>query len=157
MAHSYFGYVVWEADRDDQWISEAFSEVAAGRVIELLKDKGEYRKLVNVWRERGKDASSRAPIALANELASPPGNAGVAQQLSRDRAFLIYFKGASLLTKIREEVGDDTFFTVLKSFLRSFEKRPAVTTEQFVGLLGYVTKKDWAPWFERHYWGSEMP
>lgn len=157
MAHSYFGYVVWDADRDDQWISEAFSEVAAGRVIEMLKDKGEYRKLANVWRERGKDASGRAPIAFANELAVPPGNSGAAGELFRDRTYLVYFKGAALLTKIREEVGDDAFFTVLKSFLRSFEKRPAVTTEQFVGLLGYVTKKDWAPWFERHYWGSEMP
>lgn len=154
IAHSYFGYVVWSADWADQWIDETFAEVAAGRAIEELRDKGEFKRLANVWRDRGREASGKAPIFYANELRAKPGSGST---IRTDRAYLVYFKGAMLLETIRKEVGEDAYFTILKSFLRSFEKKPAVTTEQFVGLLSYVTKKDWKPWFDRYYYGFENP
>ena len=74
-----------------------------------------------------------------------------------DRTNLVYSKGAILLHTLRQELGDDLFFTTLRSFLRSFEKRGTVTTDDFVALLGFVTKKDWKPWFEKYYYGTEMP
>lgn len=156
VAHSYWGGAVWAANRSDQWMEESFAEISAGRALEVLKDKADYKQLVNIWRTRGKDSASTAPIPQANELAAK-ASPGAADTILLDRQNLVYFKGATLLVALRKELGDDTFFTVLKSFVRSFEKRPAVTTRQFIGLLDYVTKKEWTPWFEKYYWGYEVP
>lgn len=156
IAHSWWGYGVWGATQNDQWIEEAFAEISAGRLLEEMKDKADYTRLANVWRTRAKDASNLAPIALANDVTRKVEMFD-SSDLYADRFTLTYFKGSVLLLHIRREVGDDAFFTVLKSFQRSFEKKPAVTTDQFIGLLSFVTKKDWKPWFERTYYGFEMP
>ncbi len=156
MAHSYFGYVVHGATEGDQWIEESFSEAASSYAIEVLKDKSEAKRLHNIWRDRAKEATKVAPISFANDLASKISTSGD-DDVPRDRAFLVYWKGATVLQSMREQVGDDAFFTVLRSFLRSFEKKQAVTTDDFVGLAGFVTKKDWKPWFERVFYGTEMP
>ncbi|MEO6323698.1 MAG: M1 family aminopeptidase, partial [Thermoanaerobaculia bacterium] len=156
IAHAYWGGVVWSANREDQWLEEAFAETSAGRAIEEMKDKADFKRLSNIWRTRASDSKSAAPIPLANEMVDkaslmPTHDAGA------DRTRLLYFKGPTLLLAIRKEVGDEVFFTVLKSFVKSFEKRPAVTTEDFVGLLSFITKKDWKPWFEKYFYGFELP
>lgn len=156
IAHSWWGYVVWSGTRADSWIDEAFAEAAAGRAIEVLKDKGDFRRLENIWRTRAKDASRIAPVFLANDTVEKLGFFS-SDDLFEHRFYLTYFKGATLLQAIRKDIGDDAFFTILKSFLRSFEKKSAVTTADFIGLLNYVTKKDWKPWFEKYYYGFEMP
>jgi len=156
IAHSWWGYGVWGATPNDQWIEESFAETSAARLIEEMKDRADFTRLANVWRTRAKEASSLAPIALANDV-SRKVEFFDSSDLWVDRFYLTYFKGAVLLQAIRKEIGDDAFFTVLKSFQRSFEKKPAVTTDQFVGLLSYVTKKDWKPWFEKYYYGTEVP
>jgi hypothetical protein len=156
IAHSWWGYGVWGATENDQWIEETFAEVSAGRLLEEMKDRSEFTRLANIWKTRAKDASSLAPIYLSNDVTRKV-ELFDSSDLWADRFYLTYFKGSILLQSIRKEVGDETFFTVLKSFQRSFEKKPAVTTDQFIGLLSFVTKKDWKPWFERVYYGSEMP
>ncbi len=156
IAHSYFGYVVTGASQADEWIDEAFSEILAAVALEVLKSKDEGRLLPNVWRRHAKDATKAAPVAFGNELAGRIAT-GFDEDNWRERVSLVYFKGATLLNSLRMELGDDIFFTVLRSFLRSFEKRIFVTTDDFIGLLNYVTKKDWKPWFEKYYYGFEMP
>jgi hypothetical protein len=156
IAHSWWGYGVWGATENDQWIDEAFAETSAGRLLEEMKDRSDFTRLANIWKSRAKDASSLAPIYLSNDVTRKVERYD-SSDVWADRFYLTYFKGSILLQSIRKEVGDDTFFTVLKSFQRSFEKKPAVTTDQFIGLLSYITKKDWKPWFEKVYYGSEMP
>jgi len=156
IAHSYFGYVVGDASRNHQWLSEAFSEIVSMFAIEKLKSKAEGASLAAVWKSSANDATKVAPIYLANELAPKISTSGDSST-GIDRIDLVYSKGAHLLHALRKELGDDLFFSVLRSFLRSFEKRQTVTTDDFVGLLGFVTKKDWKPWFEKYYYGTEMP
>ena len=104
-----------------------------------------------------REASSRAPIPFARELVAK-ASPGAADTLRLDSLHLLYSKGPTLLVAIRKELGVDLFFTALKSFLKSFsERRPAVVTDDFAGLLGYLTKRDWAPWFDRYYYGTEVP
>ncbi len=156
LAHSYFGYVVEDASPSHQWISESFSEVASMVAIEKLKSKAEGGNLVAVWKSAGKESTKAAPIYLANELARKISTQGD-ESVAVDRTNLVYSKGAILLHTLRQELGDDLFFTTLRSFLRSFEKRGTATTDDFIALLGFVTKKDWKPWFEKYYYGTEMP
>jgi len=156
IAHAYFGYVVADAAPEHQWISEAFSEIASMYAIEKLKGKAEGKKLAGTWAGSARHSAKAAPIDLANGLASKIASTWDGST-AIDRIELVYSKGAHLLQTLRLELGDDLFFTVLRSFLRSFEKQRDVTTDDFVALLSFATKKDWKPWFERYYYGTEMP
>lgn len=156
IAHAYFGYVVADAAPEHQWISEAFSEIASMYAIEKLKGKAEGKKLAGTWAGSARHSAKAAPIDLANGLASKIASTWDSST-AIDRIELVYSKGAHLLQTLRLELGDDLFFTVLRSFLRSFEKQRDVTTDDFVALLSFATKKDWKPWFERYYYGTEMP
>lgn len=156
IAHAYFGYVVRDASPEHQWISEAFSEIASMYAIEKLKGKAEGKKLAGTWAGAARLSAKAAPIDLANGLA-PKIASTWDSSTAIDRIELVYSKGAHLLQTLRLELGDDLFFTVLRSFLRSFEKQRDVTTDDFVALLSFATKKDWKPWFEKYYYGTEMP
>lgn len=156
VAHSWWGDSLWGAQARDRWIDEAFAEVAAGRAMEVLGSGADFSRLRNIWKVRARDAMGRAPIPLAGDLterASYVSSSG----LPVDRYWLLYFKGASLLQAIREETGDQVFFMVLRRFLASFEGVPNVTADRFVELLSEATKKDWGPWFEKYYYGFELP
>lgn len=156
IAHAWFGYVVADASPEHQWISEAFSEIASMYAIERLKGKAEGKKLAGTWAGSARHSAKAAPIDLANGLA-PKIASTWDSSTAIDRVELVYSKGAHLLQTLRLELGDDLFFTVLRSFLRSFEKQRDVTTDDFVALLSFATKKDWKPWFERYSYGTEMP
>ena len=55
-----------------------------------------------------------------------------------------------------KELGDETFLTFLKSYQKSFAWKFG-TTKHVAGLLQYLTKKDYGPFFEKYYWGTAMP
>ena len=156
IAHSYFGYVVADASPSHQWLSESFSEIVSMFAIEKLKSKAEGENLAGGWKGAAKDSTKAAPIYLANELATKISTQ-YDDSVELDRINLVYSKGAFLLLTLRQELGDDLFFTVLRSFLKSFAKRQNATTDEFASFLAFVTKKDWKPWFEKYYYGTEMP
>jgi hypothetical protein len=156
IAHSYFGDLVYDASDNHEWISESFSEMVSMFAIEKLKGKADGKKLAGTWEGAAKRSTKAAPIYLANELASRISTTWDSST-EIDRVQLVYSKGAYLLNTLRGELGDDLFFTTLRSFLRSFEKKRSVTTDDFVALLEFTTKRDWKPWFEKYYYGVEIP
>ncbi|HYN42919.1 MAG TPA: M1 family aminopeptidase, partial [Thermoanaerobaculia bacterium] len=157
IAHAWWGGVVWNAQDADVWLVEAFSQMASGRALEVLKNAGEYDRLWRGWRADAKESASRAPIPFARELVAK-ASPGAGDSLYADQVLLTYAKGPILLVALRKELGDNMFFTVMKSFLKSFAtRRPAVVTDDLVGLLEFATKKDWKPWFERYFYGTEVP
>jgi aminopeptidase N len=72
------------------------------------------------------------------------------------RQDLLYWKGAYLLAALHKELGDETFLTFLKSYQKSFRWKFG-STRHVEGLLQFMTKKDWSPWFDKYYWGTAMP
>ena len=48
------------------------------------------------------------------------------------------------------------FETFLKSYVDNFKWKFG-STKDVCGLLSYMTKKDWKPWFEENYWGTGLP
>lgn len=157
IAHAWWGGVVWNAQDSDEWLVEAVAQMASGRALEVLKSPGDYDRLWRGWRADAKEAASRAPIPLARELVAKAAP-GAGDSLYIDRILLPYGKGPTLLVALRKELGDEMFFTVLKSFLKSFAtRRPAVVTDDLVALMEFATKKDWKPWFERYYYGTDVP
>lgn len=156
IAHAYWGGLVWGAQEADSWIAESFAEFAAGRAIELLRGPREFERVRNTWRAEAKVSASMAPLPLARELSRDAS--GIVGTVPADIARLVYGKGPTLLEAVRAKVGDETCFRALGTFLTSsVSRRPAVVTDDFVGHLSALTGSDWKPWFERYYYGTEVP
>ncbi len=152
IAHQYWGHVVKMPGPEEQWLTESFAEICAGLFVRDLRGKSDFQGLVDGWKWRAKEATNAAPIPLANRLRDDgdPGNAG------RDRTYLLYFKGPWILDSIRREIGEDAFLKFLGSVQKTFLWRFG-NTRQVVDVLEAVTKKDWKPYFDANYWGTEMP
>jgi hypothetical protein len=152
IAHQYWAYVVKMPSFEEQWLEESFAEYSAALFLRQFKGKGTYNNLVSHWKARANFATDAAPIPLANLVTLP--NDPVTRFAIRTG--LIYDKGAYLLATLHKELGDDTFLTFLKSYQKSFRWKFG-STKTVVGLLQYLTKKDYAPFFEANFWGTGMP
>ena len=72
------------------------------------------------------------------------------------RTNLMYSKGAYVLYKLHEEIGDTAFFSFLRNFQAMKEFKYA-TTAEMAPLIQRLTKKDYTEFFDKYYWGTEMP
>ncbi len=152
IAHQYWGIAVKMPSFEEQWLTEAFAEYSAGLFLKAYKNEATFNMLVKHWRGQATFATSEIPIPLANR-------AYVSSDATTRffiRTGLLYNKGPALLRALHKELGDEAFFTFLKSYQKSFAWK-AGSTKLMAGLLQYMTKKDYMPFFDRYYWGIEMP
>jgi Peptidase family M1 domain len=152
IAHQYWGYVVREASSEETWLSESFAEYSAALALKKLMPKGDaaYNRLVSTWRGGAKMGVNVAPIPYANRIQGDPSVS------FQQRFALLYEKGPYLLYTLHKEVGDTAFLTFLKSYQKTFAWK-AGTTKDVAGLLGFITKKDYKPFFDQYYWGTALP
>jgi aminopeptidase N len=61
-----------------------------------------------------------------------------------------------VLAALHKELGDETFLTFLKSYQKSVAWKFG-STKTLAALLQFMTKKDYMPFFDKYYWGTEMP
>jgi hypothetical protein len=152
IAHQYWGTAVKMPSREEQWITESFAEYCAGLFLKVYKNEATFRKLSKHWRTQANWASDAAPIPLANRVwISDDATSRFAM-----RTGLLYNKGPVLLGALHKDLGDEAFFTFLKSYQKSFAWKFG-STKTLAGLLQFMTKKDYMPFFEKYYWGIEMP
>ena len=153
IAHQYWGHLVKMNSSEDQWITEAFSEYSSGLAMKQTRSgKDRYERIRRRWEDDAKAAKHAAPISHANWL-RPKRDAVVEH---RYRQQLIYSKGALLLEALHGELGDDLFHAFLRNYLQAFAWKPSCT-QDIPDLLKQMTQKDWNPWFDRYYWGLEVP
>ncbi len=152
IAHQYWGHVVKMPSHEEQWLTESFAEYSAALFLKQFKGNSTYKLLLNHWRTRAAFATDAAPIPLAN-LVSLPNDFRTRFAI---RTGLIYDKGAYLLATLHRELGDDLFLTFLKSYQKSFRWKFG-STKTVAGLLQFLTKKDYGPFFEANYWGTGLP
>jgi len=153
IAHMYFGSAVRNTMSQDQWLDEAFAEYSAALFLKAGKNgQGDYQREFIHWKDDAKLAAEHASIPMANRLRNPGDGFGAALT----RQGLIYAKGAYLLAALHKELGDQMFLTFLKSYQKSFRWKQA-TTKDVIDLLTFLTKKDYAPFFEQYYYGTAMP
>lgn len=152
IAHQYWGHAVSWPDDEEQWLSEAFAEYCAALFVKQAMGKVEYNALLATWKTGARSASDHSTIPTANRIRLPldPNEA------RRRRAYLLYYKGAWLLSRLHAELGDQQFLTFLKSYQKSFRGKLG-TTKHVAGLLQFMTKKDYMPFFEANFWGTGMP
>jgi hypothetical protein len=154
IAHQYWGHAVKAPSWEEEWLQESFAEYCSAEALRAIRGKGKdaFEGAVATWTANAQYASSVAPIPLANRI----GLMDDWRQQMRMRTSLLYGKGPLLLEKIRKRVGDPAFYRFLRLVQANFQDRFA-TTEEVRQLLEAVTKEDFKPFFNRHYWGTEMP
>jgi hypothetical protein len=152
IAHMYFGSNVRMPSSEEQWLDEAFAEYSAALFMKASSRRGDYDKAFLHWKADAREAAKHASIPMANRIYRPGDPLGSAIT----RAGLIYAKGAYLLAALHQELGDNQFLTFMKSYQRSFHGK-AGSTNDVIGLLQFVTKKDFGPFFEQYYYGTDMP
>lgn len=148
IGHAWWGHYFRAVSTEDQWLEESFAEYSCALVLEWARKKGDMDRKSREWKKSAAELRAPLPIVAANRLGGP--EAGI------DRQKLLYNKGPWVLHCLRSEIGDKAFFVTLKAFLLSFEGK-VVRTEDFLGILNAVTKKDWRPWFDRYVYGPETP
>jgi aminopeptidase N len=152
IAHQYWAHVVKMPSLEEQWLTESFAEYSAAVFLKSFKGQSTYDHLLRTWKRRAEEATEISPSPLANRI-----------HLESDfrlqflmRAALIYDKGAFLLAVLHKELGDQTFLTFFKSYQKTFRWKFG-STKTVVGLLQFLTKKDYNPFFEANYWGTGLP
>jgi aminopeptidase N len=125
-------------------LAEYYAAFAMGK----LWRESEFKRALKDWQGRARYVKDTLPVFFANQLAGP--------EAFRDRIALLYAKGPLLLHALRQELGDDAFFTLFKSYLRNFADKPA-QTKHVIGIAGAVAKRDMKPWFDRYLLGPESP
>jgi len=152
IAHQYWGVVVRIPSPEEQWLAESFSEYCA---FLFLRDRRSPSVAVGVekrWRRGADFADDAAPIPLANRV----WIAADALRRAEIRKGLLYDKGPILLSALHRQMGDPAF----RAFLQSTQKALAWkfgSTPELVRLLEAAGAKDPAAFFEKYYWGVEMP
>lgn len=150
IAHQWWGHAVKMPSGHEQWLTESFAEYSAGLLINKMKGRSAYKAMMNEWKGNASRATAAAPIAMANRLAGDPAVVGF------ERSSLVYDKGAHLLAQLHNDLGDEKFLTFLKSYQKTFNFKYG-TTAHVAGMLQFVTKKDFNPFFDQNYWGTGMP
>lgn len=150
IAHQYWAHVVKMPSGEEQWLTESFAEYTAGLLMKKHKGQRHFDSLVKNWRADAAKATEDSSIPMANRLF------GAGDRSGQRRSYLVYDKGAFLLSQIHKEIGDDQFLTFMKSYQKTFRWKFG-STEHVAGMLNFVTKKDFNPYFEENFWGTGLP
>jgi hypothetical protein len=148
IAHQYWGHQIKWPDDSEEWLSESFAEYCSALLIQRERGESYYKAAIGRWRQMMKETGGAATLPTANRLAG--------ERAFRDRNNLLYGRGPYLLYVLHREIGDETFWTFLKTF-QSNRKWEFGTTALVEDLLQFLTKRAWRDFFERYFWGTEIP
>lgn len=141
LAHEWWGNMVAAADWKDFWIHEGFGTYMQPLYAEHLHGKRQYHHFMQMIRDR-----------ISNDYPVAPEVSMTASEMFRGRD--PYMKGAWVLHMLRYQMGDETFFTLLRRFAYPTEEMERITdgshmrhatTEEFIALAESLNGKplDW--------------
>lgn len=148
IAHQWWGNQVKWADDEEEWISESFAEYCSALQQRAEKGAGAYATMVRDWEGAMKESGDAATLPTANRIEG--------ERAFRKRTGLLYGRGPFLLAVLHKELGDDRFYTFLKTF-QTNRKWKTGSSALVADLLRFLTQKSYAEFFDRYFWGTEYP
>ena len=141
LAHQWFGDSVTVALWEDIWLHEGFATYAELIWAEHLHGSDVYREVVA---ER---------YAAVEQAGYPPPGAPSGDNLFNGG---VYQRGALTLHALRQAVGDDTFYAILRTFASRFAYGNA-TTDEFIALAEELSGVELDELFDAWLYQPELP
>ena len=135
LAHQWFGDSVSLGEWKDIWLNEGFATYTEWLWNERHDGQTAAAHFADLYRQ----PANSAMFTVA------PGDPGLAQLFGP----AVYDRGAMTLQALRERVGDQAFFTILRDWADRYRYR-TVTTRDFISLVNEVSRRKFDGFF--HSW-----
>lgn len=139
LAHQWWGNMITCEDLGHFWLNEAFAVYMSSAFSEHKFGKAKYQADISIYKstydnlvKRGKDR----PLIFKKWA------------YSRDNRNVVYYKGAYVLHLLREELGDELFWTGIRDYSKAFFGK-SVKTDDFKSAMEKATGLDLDDFFNK--------
>ncbi len=149
LAHQWFGQAVGWKNYHEQWLSEGFAQYFAALYAREKRGENAFRDVLRQFRRWAIEDSDQGPVYLGYRLGHIKGE-------SRVFRALVYNKGAAVLHMLRRLIGDEAFFSGVKSFYAENRFRKA-GTDDLRKAMESASGRNLSRFFERWIYDNGIP
>jgi aminopeptidase N len=149
IAHQWWGQGVGWKNYHEQWLSEGFAQYFATLFAEHRLPSGVMDNILRQMRRTAIRESDQGPIYLGYRLGHIKGDPRVFRSVA-------YNKSAMVLHMLRRLIGDEAFFTGVRTFFREFKYRKA-GTDDLLAVMEKASGQDLSVFFDAWIFGARIP
>jgi aminopeptidase N len=150
LAHQWYGDSVSPKSWRDMWLNEGFATYAEWLWEEDHGGKSAQEVFDALYSGTHFDTEAAGEAVWAFPPAEPPGAARISDPP-------VYWRGAMVLQKVRQVVGDDRFFSMLRGWAAKYRHGNADTADFTAYVESKAPGKDWEGVWDEWLYGEGKP